>query len=240
MLLIALALAQDLPLPPAPEAEPVRPQVEGGRVAPEGWTSLVGLPGLEVRADYSTADNFTGAPLPGYAVGDAWLRDEAALALVAAAESLGEWGYVVVVHDAYRPVRATLAMCAWAARTDQIWLLDQGYIARKSGHNHGHTVDVSLSKDAQDLDFGSPFDHFGNESHTSTASGSAQVNRTMLKKAMEEAGWRNYPKEWWHYSFKMTGTSPIDVPYGAGEPEAFIEPTGWEQPGWTTSEPAGH
>lgn len=182
-------------------------------MAPEGWVSLVGMAHIEVRADYAGPDNFTGAPLPGYGVADAWLRGEAALALGLAAESLSQWGYTLVVHDAYRPVRATLAMCAWAAR---------------------------LSKDGQDLDFGSPFDHFGTESHTASAQGAAQVNRTMLKKAMEDVGWRNYPKEWWHYSFKMEGASPLDVPYSTAEPEVFIEPIGWDQPGWTGAAESAH
>ena len=235
MLFIALALAQDTletPEPPAPT-----PVVEGGRVAPEGWVSLVGTPHIEVRADYAGSHNFTKARLPGYGVADAWLRQEPAQALAEAALNLSQWGYTLVVHDAYRPVRATLAMCAWAARTDQVWLLDQGYIARKSGHNHGHTVDVSLSKEGQDLDFGSPFDHFGTESHTSNASDQAAANRQMLKKALEEQGFRNYPKEWWHFRYPMKGTSPLDVPYGAEEPDSFTEPEGWDQPGWS---PTGH
>lgn len=41
----------------------------------------------------------------------------------------------------------------------------------------------------------------------------------------------------WHYSFKMDGTAPLDLPYGAEESESFNEPEGWDQPGWN---PTGH
>lgn len=184
------------------------------RTPPEGWTELVGTEGLDFAFDYHGSDNFMGEQLPGYEAEGAWLRDEAATALVKAAVELDGQGLRLVVRDAYRPVRATLAMCDWAERTDQVHLLDDGYIARKSGHNHGHTIDVTLRRGGDDLDFGSAYDHFGSESHTANASGDAAANRALLVDAMSAHGWKNYSKEWWHFRFPMDGTTPLDVPYG--------------------------
>ena len=217
------ACSTDQSPPPTPvliEApEPVVVQLEAPpepvvSTPPEGWTELVGAPSLDFAFDYHGTDNFTGAQLPGYEAKGAWLRDEAAAALLLAAADLDAQGLRLVVRDAYRPVRATLAMCDWAERTDQVHLLDDGYIARKSGHNHGNTIDVSLSRDGVALDFGSPYDHFGVESHTANASGEAAEARALLGGAMSKHGWKNSSKEWWHFSYSMPGTEPLDVPYG--------------------------
>jgi len=184
---------------------------------PAGWVSLLHLhEGIRVEAKYATADNFTGAPLPGYARADAWLRTEAADALVKVAEGLADQGYGLVVYDAYRPIRATEAMVDWTHRTKQPHLVTDGYIAARSGHNHGHTVDLTLVKrDGTAVDMGSTFDHFGKESHHSAPVGEAAAHhRSVLKAAMQAAGFRAYSKEWWHYRFPLAGTTPMDVALG--------------------------
>jgi len=215
------ACSTDQSPPPTPitieAAEPASVAVELERPAkttpPEGWTDLTTNAHLEFAYDYAGSDNFTGAPLPGYENEGAWLRAAAAEALFEVAATLDGEGLRLVVRDAYRPVRATLAMCDWAESVDRVDLLDDGYIARRSGHNHGHTIDVTLRRDGQDLDFGSAYDHFGAESHTANATGEAAANRQVLVEAMKAGGWKNYSKEWWHFSYAMDGTEPLDVPY---------------------------
>ena len=92
---------------------------------------------LIVDLRYATSNNFTGAPLPGYEGKHAYLRDEAAAALALANEDLHRDGYAIKIFDAYRPVRASEAMVAWAQKNNRTDLLRDGYIAARSRHNLG-------------------------------------------------------------------------------------------------------
>jgi D-alanyl-D-alanine dipeptidase len=172
-------------------------------------------PTIVVEARYATADNFTGAPLPGYEVPGALLRPGAAQALARVQQRLKADGLGLKVWDAYRPVRATLAMVEWAERSGNVWVLDQGYIARRSGHNTGGTVDLTLVRldSGEELDMGTPFDHFAEAAHTANAAGAVAANRARLLDAMAEEGWRNYAKEWWHFTFPGE-YAPLDAPLG--------------------------
>lgn len=172
-------------------------------------------PGIREDIRYATANNFTGAALPGYEVPGALLRPDAAAALARVQDRLARQGYGLLVWDGYRPVRATLAMVDWAERSGNEWVLDQGYVARRSNHNRGNTIDLTVVRldDGQPLDMGSPYDHFGVESHTANASGQAAANRRILLDAMRAEGWTNYTKEWWHYTH-ASDAQPIDVPIG--------------------------
>ena len=112
-------------------------------------------------------------------------------------------------------------MVAWARRTGQARLVADGYIARRSGHNHGHTVDLGLARrgSCEPLDMGSAWDTLDATSHTAHAAGPARVHRRRLRQAMRAAGFRDYPREWWHFSFPLAGTRPLDIPYSRAEPE---------------------
>ena len=180
---------------------------------------------------YAGASNFTQAPLPGYGAESAWLVDKAAEALKRVQATLEKQGLGLLVYDAYRPQRGTAAMVAWAECLGQEALLNDGYIARHSGHNHGHTVDLTLVSQATGtpLDMGTPWDTFSEESHTLNATGTALENRLVLKRAMEAEGFRNYTKEWWHFRLPTEGTRPRDVPYGCEEPGegSWTAPEGW-------------
>lgn len=169
-----------------------------------------------IREDirYATADNFTGAPLPGYEVAGALLRPEAAAALARVQRRLEARGYGLLVWDAYRPVRATLAMVDWAERSGNEWVLD-GWVSRRSNHNRGNTVDLTVVglDGGEPLDMGTPFDHFGDESRTANATGAVAANRRILLDAMRAEGFSNYSREWWHYTH-ATDAEPVDVPIG--------------------------
>lgn len=168
-----------------------------------------------VRTDprYATADNFTGAPLPGYEAPRILLRREVAAALGRVQDGLRARGLGLKVFDGYRPVRATLAMVDWAERTGQRELLDSGYIARRSRHNLGVAVDLTLIEleTGTELGMGTPFDRFAPEAHTANAEGEVRRHRETLVRAMESAGFMNYEKEWWHFSYPVEGAVPFDL-----------------------------
>lgn len=168
-----------------------------------------------IRTDvrYATTNNFTGAVLPGYERPLALLRPEAAQALARVHQSLRPRGLGLKVFDAYRPVRATLGMVAWAERTDNEWVLEQGYVARQSGHNRGGTIDLTLVRlsDGREVEMGTAYDTFNESAHTANATGQVAANRRILVDAMAAEGFRNYEKEWWHFSFNGTWP-PLDVP----------------------------
>ena len=170
-------------------------------------------PTIRTEIRYATPNNFTGERLPGYDRPVALLRPEAARALGRVQARLRGEGLGLKVFDGYRPVRATLAMVDWAERTDRRWVLEQGYVARASGHNRGHTVDLTLIRlpSGEELDMGTAYDTFSEAAHTANATGAVRANRAILVDAMAAEGFTNYAKEWWHFS--VPGQyPPMDVP----------------------------
>lgn len=169
-------------------------------------------PTIEVRARYATTENFTGAVLPGYEAERIFLRREAAEALGRVQARLRTGGLGLRVFDGYRPVRATRAMMAWAERTGQRALLDSGYIARRSRHNLGVAVDLTMVdlETGTEVPMGTPFDTFAPEAHTANATGRVQRYRQILVRVMESEGFTNYEKEWWHFSYPVEGAVAFD------------------------------
>jgi zinc D-Ala-D-Ala dipeptidase len=169
---------------------------------------------IVVDLRYATPNNFTGAPLPGYEANRAFLRREAVPALARVQSDLQASGLGLKIFDAYRPVRATLAMVDWTARVNRPDLLTQGYIASRSRHNLGLAVDLTLIDLAtrRELEMGTPFDTFSPAAHTANAAGLAAVNRQRLKTAMEREGFVNYDQEWWHYTFNVPNPRRFDRP----------------------------
>jgi zinc D-Ala-D-Ala dipeptidase len=209
---------QQTPAPAPPRAAPASVNTAPLPIAPDAAadTLLVDVRSVDstirVEARYATANNFTGKPLPGYQARKALLRREAAAALARVQATLRPRRLGLMIFDGYRPVRATLAMVDWAKRTGQENLLTQGYIARRSRHNLGLAVDLSLA--ALDtgvaLDMGTPFDTFSESAHTANAEGQVRRNRQTLVRAMEAQGFSNYDQEWWHFTFPVKGALPFD------------------------------
>ncbi|HEV7387155.1 MAG TPA: M15 family metallopeptidase, partial [Gemmatimonadaceae bacterium] len=129
---------------------------------------------IVVEMRYATSNNFTGAPLPGYFANRAFLRREAAAALARVEKNLRHQHLGLKVFDAYRPVRATLAMVDWTERVHRTDLLRDGYIASRSRHNLGLAIDLTLVDLAtgSELEMGTPFDTFSAAAHTANATGS--------------------------------------------------------------------
>ena len=118
------------------------------------------LPGLAVEARYATAENLTGHPLAGYRAEKALATVEAAQALRIAFDLARELGYGMMVYDAYRPQKAVDDFVRWSEAPEdgltkaryypaleKTRLFPLGYIARKSGHSRGSTIDLTLTKD---------------------------------------------------------------------------------------------
>jgi D-alanyl-D-alanine dipeptidase len=201
--------------PVVPPVNTVETEIAPDAVADTLLTDVRTLdPRIVVDLRYATSNNFTGAPLPGYLANRALLRREAAAALSRVERDLLPRSLGIKVFDAYRPVRATLAMVDWTERVNRPDLLTDGYIASRSRHNLGLAVDLTLIDLAtgRELEMGTPFDTFSAAAHTANASGVAAANRQKLKTAMESEGFANYDQEWWHFSFNVPNPLRFDLP----------------------------
>ncbi|MCW1957410.1 MAG: M15 family metallopeptidase [Mycobacterium sp.] len=199
---------------------------------------------------YFTPHNFTGDPVDGYIAPMCILTRQAADALARAQRDFVEDGYTLKVYDCYRPQRAVDEFVTWAEnladqrmkpefypRVDKTVLFAEGYIAERSGHSRGSTVDLTLVPLSaaptppyvpgqplidcaapqlirfpdNSLDMGTGFDCFDTLANTDDPRiiGDAAKNRTLLLEGLQRYGFVNYDKEWWHFTYK-----PADV----GEP----------------------
>ena len=103
---------------------------------------------------YATAYNFVGRPIDGYREPVCILTRRAARALERARTALE--GYTLKVYDCYRPQRAVDHFARWERndsrtmkrefypRVSKRLLFDEGYLAHRSGHSRGSTVDLTL------------------------------------------------------------------------------------------------
>lgn len=173
-----------------------------------------------VREDirYAGSHNFMGRPADGYGAARAVLTCEAAKALSKAADAFAAQSYTLLLYDGYRPQRAvdhfarwakdesdTLAKAEFYPTLDKCELFPRGYIALRSGHSRGSTIDLTLlQSDGTPLDMGGEFDWFSPISAHAYKDLTAlqKANRLLLKKGMEEAGFAPYSEEWWHYVLK--------------------------------------
>jgi D-alanyl-D-alanine dipeptidase len=185
---------------------------------PDGFVYLADV-APHVRQDmrYAGEHNFTKAVVPGYKAAECILAEPAAQALSAVADDLAEQGYGLKVLDCYRPAKAVRHFTVWAnsgrgfapdyyPRLDRKRLIADGYIAGRSGHSNGYTIDLTLT-DAKgaDLDMGTPFDFFDPLAHTASKriDKAAAERRRRLVSAMIRGGFVSYRREWWHFSLKQ-------------------------------------
>ncbi|MFF3017944.1 M15 family metallopeptidase [Streptomyces sp. NPDC057939] len=168
---------------------------------------------------YAGARNFTGAVVDGYEEPVCLLARPAAEALRRAQRELLRSGYSLKVFDCYRPQRAVDRFVRWAGDAadqstkaefhpgvDKSRLIPEGYIAARSGHSRGSTVDVTVVRlpARRELDMGTAFDFFDSLSHTDDprVSGTVRENRGMLKGVLGAQGFVNLPEEWWHFTYR--------------------------------------
>lgn len=186
---------------------------------PEGFVYVRDvIPSIREDIRYAGEHNFVGCPVDGYFAPRAVLHESAARALDKAAQAFAAQGLYLLIYDAYRPQRAVDHFVRWAADAgdvktkaefyptlDKSELFPRGYIAVRSGHSRGLTVDLTLT-DAQgrELDMGGEFDWFSKiSSHDYDGLTPAQrENRRLLREGMLSAGFGDYVEEWWHYTFR--------------------------------------
>lgn len=181
---------------------------------------------LEIR--YFSSYNFIGERIPGYEQPIAMLTRQAADSLKAVSDDLLQKGYRLKIFDAYRPQCAVDFFMEWAADTtdvrmqdyfypelDKSVLIPQGYIAEKSGHTRGSTIDLTLfdMKTEREVDMGCTFDYFGVASHPDVLpeqeigayrpiNQEQYDNRMILREAMLAHGFKPYDCEWWHFTLE--------------------------------------
>jgi D-alanyl-D-alanine dipeptidase len=180
--------------------------------------------GLRVDMRYAGRDNFVGRRIRGYRRPVCLLTREAATALRRVQRDLSQRGLGLKVFDCYRPARAVAHFMGWAAdpkdqrrkrdyfpEVDKADLVRLGYLAERSSHSRGSTVDVTLVRAGAgpllvggELDMGTRHDFFSPRSSPSNTSVSpaAQANRRLLAEAMAKRGFRPYDKEWWHFTLQ--------------------------------------
>ena len=166
---------------------------------------------------YYSSNNFTGNRIKGYKAPVAYMTKESAKALSKAAEDLRKQGYRLLIWDTYRPQKAVYNFVEWINNPnddgDKAFypdlrksdLLKGNYIAEKSGHTRGSTVDLTLiKKDGSFVDMGGTFDLFSEISHPDykKLTREQKKNRKILHDAMIKAGFKGLDSEWWHFTLK--------------------------------------
>ena len=172
---------------------------------------------LDVR--YFGKDNFVGSRVEGYKAPKVYLTNETITALKKVQEELNKKQLGLKLFDGYRPQKAVDHFVRWAKVLDDTVtkqkyypkvpkseLFKEGYIAAKSGHTRGSTIDLTIIdlKTGEELDMGSPWDMFDPVSwvKSENISPEQQKNRNLLQKVMLDHGFKNYPQEWWHFTLK--------------------------------------
>jgi len=187
---------------------------------PEGFVYIDELiPDAILEVRYYSTDNFVGNRIDGYLAPKVILTIEAAETLVVVADELRLKGLLLKIFDGYRPQQAVDHFIRWAddegdqkmknkfyPEVDKKDLFRLGYIARRSGHSRGSTVDLTLVDidSGEELDMGGGFDYFGDLSHhdTDLITEEQLQNRTILREIMEKHGFLAYSEEWWHYTLE--------------------------------------
>ncbi|WP_037319507.1 M15 family metallopeptidase [Salegentibacter sp. Hel_I_6] len=187
---------------------------------PEGFIYLKDeISDIELEIRYAGSNNFIGKKVNSYIKPVAIISKPAAEALKKVQKDLMAEGYCLKVFDAYRPQTAVNHFIEWARKPedtltkqqfypdiDKKDLFQLGYIATKSGHSRGSTIDLTIidGETGKELDMGSSYDFFGDISHHNTTkiNKEQKARRSLLKRIMIKNGFRPYPEEWWHYTLR--------------------------------------
>lgn len=210
---------------------------------PEGFVEIREvIPDIILDLRYLTNHNFLGVPVEGYKSEKCFITKNAADSLAKVQAELKRFGLSLKIYDAYRPQRAVNHFVRWAKdlsdtltkkefypTIDKSRLFEDGYIAEKSGHSRGSTIDLtivpiplpyqpafdvndqcecfeSIDKRFKDnsIDMGTGYDCFNVHSHTENPELTPQqrANRLLLKSLMDKYGFKNLPEEWWHFTLR--------------------------------------
>ena len=234
--------------------------VGAAEALPEGFVHLRDVaPSVVQDMRYATAHNFIGRPIDGYAAGECILTNDAATRLAGVQDRLVPAGFTLIVWDCYRPARAVADFKAWSTdpddqkmkaefypNSDKRSFFADGYLANRSRHSSGSTVDLGIANledarkppfpvadlvsclapfgeryDDRALDLGTGYDCLDPVASFDdpTISAEARQNRTTLRELMVEAGFKPYGKEWWHFEL-------ADEPFPRQYFDFLVEGTG--------------
>lgn len=197
------------------------------------------IPSIQLSPRYYSDENFVGTRIDGYKKPVIMITRQAADALKKVQEDIAKDGYELVIYDGYRPQKAVNHFMRWSKDTDECKKPDYypyvektevfklGYIAEKSGHSRGSTVDLTLIKKGEKvqpiskekrtladgstiiylndgtIDMGSSFDLFDEASHAVSPkkiTKQYQELRNYFREKMEKNGFKHYSEEWWHFT----------------------------------------
>lgn len=212
-------------------------------------------PTILISLHYSSTENFLGTVVDGYKKPVLILTKQAADALKCVQEEVRKDGYSLVVYDAYRPQCAVNHFVTWGQnsqdqvkkkqyypRIDKAKVFELGYVAKRSGHSRGSTVDITLIKIGNELhpvkeynrklidgyaisilddgtvDMGSSFDLFDLASHyeSSLINPKYAKLRSYLRSVMVKHGFRGCAEEWWHFTLK-------EEPFPANKNDSYFD-----------------
>jgi D-alanyl-D-alanine dipeptidase len=212
-------------------------------------------PTIRISPRYASSENFVGTSVDGYTIQDhIVLTKVAADALKQVQDAVKKDGYSLVVYDAYRPQRAVDHFMRWSkdtrdqAKKTQYYpsvnkadVFELGYVAERSGHSRGSTVDLTLIKDNDSLhdlvvkarklengetieflddgtiDMGASFDLFDEASwyESKQIDPTCKAMRAYLRIMMKKHGFRSSEQEWWHFTLN-------NEPYPAGQDSSYF------------------
>lgn len=165
------------------------------------------IPQVQVDLKYATPDNFTGKVV--YNFSHCLLLEEVALRLRDVHAELEAIGLGLKIWDGFRPIEAQWKF--WEIMPDERYVSDP----RKGGrHTRGTAVDLTLTKDGEELPMPSAFDDFSEKAHRNYSGATVESikNRELLQTVMEKHGFVGIPSEWWHFDLaEWENFQPIDV-----------------------------
>lgn len=176
---------------------------------------------------YYTHDNFIGRPVKGYEAPVCIMTIETAVALSKIQQTLLSQDLSLKIFDAYRPQMAVDDFITWSLDKNDLTMKTQyyphiekmdlfalNYLAKKSSHSRGSTVDLTIVRYLpdhavpQELSMGTRFDYLDELSHpfSPQVEDEARFNRLFLRDLMQQAGFQPIETEWWHFTL-------IDEPF---------------------------
>lgn len=187
---------------------------------PHGFVYLKEVaPSVIQDVRYFSDNNFIGRPIKGYRAGECIISKEAGDALARLQQELLARNMSLKVFDCYRPAMAVQDFMVWSKdvadqkmkqtyypNVNKADFFKLGYIAEKSGHTRGSTVDLTIVTlpGKAELNMGTPFDYMDELSHSLNPAIKAEAhsNRLLLRNLMIKYGFLPYEFEWWHFTLK--------------------------------------
>lgn len=199
-------------------------------------------PSVQQEIRYASNHNFVGLPIDGYEASACILTRDAALALSKVQTELKKSSLSLKVYDCYRPQKAVDHFIAWSKQKDKQEMKAEfyprvnkedffklGYVAEKSGHTRGSTIDLTIVPEGSaqtkyytgeklvacyaprnqrfadnSIDMGTGYDCMDERAHADNKEINVQAyqHRQLLRSLMEQNGFIPYPSEWWHFTLK--------------------------------------